>query len=492
MEPNIQTVVHWFKMDCLRLDDNPAFNVAVRSTRRGQVLRAILILDPWFRNNYINRGSGNVNVMRFFLECLSDLDKRLRQKYGTELKVFHGHSEAVIQRLIMHWNIIKFTFQSSTFCPSAVVYDAKIKSLCLHNRIEVYSLSYNSLYDPFMLLELCSGEVPGLMDKFLHILQTVGQPNYPVNLASFQSKATTELASMYKEVDEWDGMGIPTLQYFGFLEEEALYTAKWIGGETVANNRFAALLECCVVDFDESSERLMSLDYLSPYLRFGSLSVRRLFYQLHQSPRHTYDAHDRIGAMIGGLLQREFALFLGCFVKDIDAIKGNNLCIQIPWEDNIQHLTAFRNGITGYPWIDAIVRQIRKEGWTAIAARNTIALFLTLGYLKVSWVYGKEFFQEFMLDFELSVSSLRWMQISGSGITYNPTENHDPVTMGKIMDPEGKFIKTYVPELNHFPVEHIHTPWTAPREEQIKSGCIVGMDYAEPIVDPSTPALNQF
>eukprot|EP00731_Ephydatia_muelleri_P018969 Em0011g1009a len=164
-------------------------------------------------------------------------------------------------------------------------------------------------------------------------------------------------------------------------------------------------------------------------------------------------------------------------------MKGNALCIQLPWDDNDQYLEAWRQGQTGFPWIDAIIRQCRQEGWAHFLARQSIAVFSTRGYMWLSWVLGKDFFQEFMLDFEQPLSSVCWMQSSCSGFFCNQIESYNPCVIGKQMDMEGQYIKTYVPELQAFPVEYIHQPWKAPQYIQEEAGCIIGVDYPKPVVD---------
>lgn len=487
-----KTNVHWFKFDCLRIHDNPAFNEAV-TTGPGKIFKAIFVIDPWFNSNYDQRGGISVNVMRFLLESLTDLDNRLRKKpYCTELKVFMGQPTVVIPNLIRQWNIAKLTFQVSQVSTEGVQHDETIRSICISRNVVVSSHFSHTLFNPAHLIELCMGKIPTVYKSFRHLMSRAGRPEPPVAepdpvTVKLQHQTNPEKSSV-ADVDEEmgndeDGMSVPSLQSLGFSNKEALYTSQWVGGETEALSRLSSFCVRRLAVPDNPTNKLMSMDALSPYMRFGCLSVRHVFYHLRQFATTSNKGQELYDTFSKGLLQREFAFLLGYTAPSLDVMVGNKLSLQLPWDDNMQYLTAFRNGMTGYPWVDAVIRQIRQEGWATFAAREAIAVFLTRGYLWVSWVHGKEFFQEFMLDFELPVSSVCWMQSSCSAFLCNRVESYDPISMGKQMDPDGHYIKTYVPELMNYPVDYIHAPWKAPSYIQEETHCIIGMHYPKPIID---------
>ena len=122
----------------------------------------------------------------------------------------------------------------------------------------------------------------------------------------------------------------------------------------------------------------------------------------------------------------------------------------------------------------------------SIPFRESVATFLTRGDLWISWVHGKDTFEEFMLDFEPSVSCGCWMRSSACSFITGHVEHYCPVTYGQQIDPEGKYIRQFVPELEYFPKEYIYSPWMAPIEVQKQSGCVVGIDYPYPIIDHMT------
>ena len=470
-------IVHWFRMDSLRLHDNPAFNYAITS---GLKFKAIFIVDPWFNASYNNGPS--VNVWRFLLESLQDLDNRLQKKpYQTRLNVFVGQPTAILPEVLTRWNVSKLTFQASQVSYESKKHDEIIQRMATEYKVECVPFFAHTLYNPNDVLTCNNGRVPVSYKEFRRLLPLLGCPQEP-NPEPNPLSVLMSYGLGTSATDEVEGE-IPTLQSLGFAPSEKLYTNHWVGGETDALSRLSRFCAHRVSLSDDPIEWLMKKDSLSPYIRFGCLSARQLFSQLRQFASTSLKGQALFEEMTKNLLLREFAFLVGYFTPNFDQMKGNPLCIQLPWDDNKQYLEAWRQGQTGFPWIDAIIRQCRQQGWAHFLARQSIAIFQTRGYLWLSWVLGKDFFQEFMLDFEQPLASVCWMQSSCSGFFCNQVESYNPCVIGKQMDMEGQYIKTYIPELQAFPVEYIHQPWKAPLYIQEEAGCIIGVDYPKPIVD---------
>ncbi len=469
-----KTVVHWFRFDALRLHDNPAFVNAVQT--KG-AFKAIFIVDPWFNSNYNNRGP-HVNVWRFLLEALHDIDSRLQKKpYCTRLNVLFGQPNFILPELYQKWNVKKITFQSSQISCESMKHDAIIKAMSRQYNVEAVSSFSHTLFDPQFVISLNNGKVPLSYKEFRNLIPMLGKPPSPIPEPHPMSVQVISDSLAESEIK------IPTLQEIGFDEDAALYTNEWVGGETEALSRLSSFCARRAALGNEPLSWLTSKNTLSMYIKFGCLSTRQFFSQLLQFASTSSKGQELFELLTKNLLLREFAFLVGSSYPKFDVMEKNPLCIQLPWDENLEYLDRFRNGRTGYPWIDAIVRQCRQEGWVHFLARQTIAVFLTRGYLWVSWVRGKEFFQEFMIDFELPVSTVCWMQSSCSGFFCNQVESYDPCLIGKQVDPEGIYIKTYVPELQNFPSEYIHQPWASPLYIQLQAGCIVGEDYPTPVMD---------
>ena len=475
------TNVHWFRVDALRLHDNPSFKEAVcTGSGSGKRFKAIFIIDPWFNANY-NSGGPALNVWRFLLESLNDLDNRLQKSpYYTRLNVFYGQPSVILPQLISKWNVVKLTFQTSQTSAESRKHDEIITLICSQRKVIVSTHYSHTLYNPMDLIKLNNGQIPLSYKAFRRLLPLIGKPLDPIPEPNPVDIMIPSQSSFH---DEDIGSRIPSLQDLGFSNKESLFTNVWVGGETVALSMLSRFCTRRSLDCEDPTSWLMSKDSLSPYFRFGCLSVRQFFSQLRQFASTSNKGQQLFDQLSKNILLREFSFLVGTSVPKLDVMVDNPLCIQLPWDNNDRYFIAWRNGQTGYPWIDAVIRQIRQEGWAHFIARQSIAVFLTRGYLWVSWVKGKEFFQEFMLDFELPVSSICWMQSSCSGFFCNQVESYDPCLVGKQMDPEGRYIKTYLPELRDFPVDYVHKPWQAPMYVQNEAKCIIGKDYPQPIVE---------
>lgn len=472
----LPTSLHWFRLDALRLHDNPAFTKAVSC---GMRFKAIFIIDPWFNANYSDGPS--VNVWRFLLESLHDLDFQLQKvPYSTRLNVLVGHPLLILPQIFQKWNVKVLTFQASQTSYESMHHDSIIGTIGKECQVEVQPFFSNTLYDPMHIITANNGMVPVTYKLFRQAIQTVGKPQEPLNIPT-----TTSILKCTLPGDELEPPlgNIPSLQDLGFEESEVLYSNYWAGGETEALCRLFSYGSSRMESQKDPTQWLLAKDSLSPYIRFGCLSARQIFSQLQQFASISTRGQQLFKQTTKNLLLRDFAYLVGSTTPKFDEMEGNNLCIQLPWDKNEAFLTAWREGNTGYPWVDAIVRQCRKDGWAHFMARQSIGVFLTRGYLWISWVLGKDFFHKYMLDFELPVSSVCWMQSSCSGFFCNQVESFDPCVIGKKMDMNGIFIKTYVPELANFPSEYIHYPWKAPSYIQQQAGCVIGTDYPKPIVD---------
>ncbi|KAK7791849.1 hypothetical protein R5R35_011052 [Gryllus longicercus] len=224
-----------------------------------------------------------------------------------------------------------------------------------------------------------------------------------------------------------------------------------------------------------------STTVLSPYLKFGCLSARTFYYKLKEvigSSAHTKPPV----SLIGQLMWRDFYYTVGCITPNFDKMKGNPVCCQVPWDTNEQYLEAWTLAKTGYPFIDAIMTQLRQEGWIHHLARHAVACFLTRGDLWISWEEGQKVFEELLLDADWSLNAGNWMWLSASAFFHQFFRVYSPVAFGKKTDKTGDYIRKYVPQLRKFPPEYIYEPWNAPLSVQRQAQCIIGVDYPKRIV----------
>lgn len=162
---------------------------------------------------------------------------------------------------------------------------------------------------------------------------------------------------------------------------------------------------------------------------------------------------------------------------------NNPVARQIPWDDDPVLLSAWKNAQTGYPYIDAIMTQLKHTGWIHHLARHSVACFLTRGDLWQSWEKGAEHFEEELIDADWSINNFNWQWLSCTAHFYQYFRCYSPISFGKKTDKDGAYIKKWLPQFKDFPSKYIYEPWTAPLHVQQKCGVVIGIDYPKPIVD---------
>lgn len=225
---------------------------------------------------------------------------------------------------------------------------------------------------------------------------------------------------------------------------------------------------------------------LSPYLKFGCLSPRTAWHEIARCQHGR--AHSKPPQSLHGqLLFREMFYVLGACVPNFDKQEGNRMCKEIPWSENPEMLAAWAEGRTGYPFIDALMRQLRETGWMHHLGRHAVACFLTRGDLWQSWTAGRDHFDKMLLDADWAVNNGNWLWLAGVAPFSAPYFRiYDPCPGERSSlnaEQTGEFVRRFVPELKDMPARYIYKPWTAPAAVQKSAGCVIGRDYPAPIVD---------
>ncbi|XP_049800681.1 cryptochrome-1-like isoform X5 [Schistocerca nitens] len=467
--------VHWFRRG-LRLHDNPSLRAGLIGAR---TFRCIFILDPWFA------GSSNVgiNKWRFLLQCLEDLDSSLR-KLNSRLFVIRGQPADALPKLFkQEWGTTNLTFEEDPE-PFGKVRDQNIMAMCREMGISVISIASHTLYSLDTIIEKNGGKAPLTYHQFQNIVASMDSPP-PAEPSITPACVKDKFTPISDDHDE--RFGVPTLEELGF-DTDGLMPPVWQGGESEALARLERHLErkAWVASFGRprmtSQSLLASQTGLSPYLRFGCLSTRLFYYQLTDLYKKIKKACPPL-SLHGQLLWREFFYCAATKNPYFDKMYGNPICVQIPWDRNPEALAKWATGQTGYPWIDAIMIQLREEGWIHYLARHAVACFLTRGDLWISWEEGMKVFDELLLDADWSVNAGMWMWLSCSSFFQQFFHCYCPVRFGRKADPNGDFIRKYLPILKNFPTRYIHEPWKAPESVQITAKCIIGKEFPLPIVD---------
>jgi deoxyribodipyrimidine photo-lyase len=261
-------------------------------------------------------------------------------------------------------------------------------------------------------------------------------------------------------------------------------------GEAEAQRRLAAFVDLRDPPVYRYAEARNLLDrhgtsQLSPYLRFGMLSARQAV--VHAlSAVATADSTAKVkGAetWLNELIWREFYIHIHHHFPHVHGSSFRPEYDRIEWENDDSAFTTWCEGRTGYPVVDAAMRQLVETGWLHNRARMIAASFLVKDLL-IDWCWGERFFMQHLVDGDPAANNGGWQWTAGTGTDAAPYFRiFNPVLQGKKHDPDGVFVRRWLPELANVPGRYLHGPWEMPADVQREAGCMIGQDYPAPIID---------
>ena len=476
----MSTAIYWFR-NALRMHDNIGLTA---------VSKASLHLNIYILDLDSSRELMGTRRRVFLWECLRDLDNQLKKK-GSRLYVLYGNPLEIFTKLTKTQNLV--IHYEVNYEPYFMNLDAEIGKL-----VKTVEYPGQTMYDPDQVLSRNHGKVPTKYATFCKLVEdlTVKRPIEPPE--SFGKIDATVLENLLGtkysgpnqnfELADLDSLGIVD-NFQGFNRHA--------GGETAALKQMDLYLsnEKRVAEFEKpktapTAFNPPSTTVLSPHIRFGTLSCRTFYHALIEIEQRVKKHSLPPTSLVGQLLWREFYYTNGFGTSNFHKMKGNPICIQIDWKlqnredakDSVE-FNAWKNGKTGFPFIDAIMTQLRLEGWIHHLARHAVACFLTRGDLYISWERGQEVFEELLLDADYFLNAGNWMWLSASCFFYQYFRVYSPIAFGKSTDKQGNYIRKYVPALKKVPTEFIYEPWKMSLAQQKLAGCIIGEDYPAPIVN---------
>jgi len=467
----------------MRLHDNPSLKLAHESRTDGgrrYLLRPVYVLDPYFRK-HVRAGA---NRWRFLQQSLADLDLALR-RLGTRLYVVRGEPDAVFPDLFVRWNVKLLTFELDTE-PYARARDERLERSARLHGVRVEQTVSHTLYNTELVLRANGGRAPMTYQKFVSVVGSMPGPRPPIPAPdALPPECLPDDGDLNST--EYDVPTLDELLTLKGFDPGDLKPCLYPGGETEALRRLA---DCTankpwVCKFEKPNTSPNSLKpsttVLSPYMKFGCLSASLFYHRLKEVVGDSGHTKPPV-SLIGQLYWREFYYTVAAATANFDRMVGNPICCQVPWDRNPDALEAWTRGRTGYPFIDAVMRQLRDEGWVHHLARHAVACFLTRGDLWISWEEGLAVFEELLLDADWSMNAGNWMWLSASAFFHQFYRVYSPVAFGKKTDKTGEYIRKYVPELAKYPDRYIYEPWTAPVSVQRAAGCVIGDRYPRRVV----------
>ncbi len=271
----------------------------------------------------------------------------------------------------------------------------------------------------------------------------------------------------------------------------------WTPGERHAREQLGAFIDEGLEGYADARDSLDGdpTSRLSPYLHFGEVSPAQVWHAVRHATERTPALHRGAAAYLRELGWREFSYHLLHRFPRLPHDPLRPEFARFPWRTDAGALAAWQRGNTGYPVVDAAMRQLWETGWMPGRARMVVASFL-VKHLLLPWQEGAAWFWDTHVDADLANNAASWQWVAGCGADAAPYFRvFNPVLQGQKFDPTGDYVRRFVPELGRLPARDIHTPWRVPELILAEAGIQLGVTYPRPIVDHGaarTRALNAF
>jgi deoxyribodipyrimidine photo-lyase len=462
----------WFRQD-LRITDNPALRAALA---RGPVVQ-LYIHDDATPGAWKWGGAS-----RWWLHhSLASLGRSLRERGGA-LVLRQGPAESVLDAVIAETGADAVAW-NRCYEPFAIERDTRIKAALTTRGLAVESHNAALLHEPWTITNK-SGEPYKVYTQFWKSCLARGEPDQPL-----PAPARIAMPARMPRSETLEGWGLlPTRpDWAGGLRES------WNPGEVGAAGLLDAFLSGALGAYRADRDRpdLDVTSRLSPHLHWGEISPRQIWHRT----RAVAGASPGVDKFFSELGWREFSAHLLFHFRDLPLRNLRRDFDSFPWSQDAGALRIWQRGRTGYPIVDAGMRQLWRTGWMHNRVRMIVASFLVKDLL-VPWQDGAAWFWDTLVDADLANNSASWQWVAGCGADAAPYFRvFNPVLQGEKFDPSGDYVRRYVPELARLPNEYVHQPWAAPADVLQAAGVVLGATYPNPIVDHGaarTRALNAF
>ena len=458
-----KSVIVWFRSD-LRLADNPALAAAVAT---GLPVVPIFI---WAPEEEAPWSPGSASQW-WLHQSLARLQNDLK-KLGSLLIVRRGATVDALQSVAVESNA-QSVFWNRRYEPAIIARDSGIKARLQEQGILTESFNGSLLFEPWTIRN--SAKKPfQVFTSFYKACLGSTPPSKPSGAPS----ALMSPQSYPKSISLADLALEPRIDWAGGIRQA------WRPGEKNA----AAMLD----EFAQTSLSLyadernrpdhVGTSRLSPYLHFGEISPRQMWHKLSLLPKSdTY---------LRQLIWREFAYYLLYHYPSTPNQPFRPGFNHFPWHFDKRKLEAWTHGLTGYPLVDAGMRELWHTGWMHNRVRMVTASFL-VKHLLIAWQEGAAWFWDTLVDADLANNTMGWQWVAGCGCDPAPYFRiFNPVLQGEKFDPEGNYVRRWVPELASIPSKYINSPWMAPASVLSDGAVKLGKTYPLPIVDHAEARAN--
>ncbi|MDD5217582.1 MAG: deoxyribodipyrimidine photo-lyase [Candidatus Omnitrophica bacterium] len=457
MKAHREVAIVWFRQD-LRLEDNSALRAAIHNQM------AVIPLYLWTPEEEGHWPLGAAG--RWWLhQSLQALDQELRQ-YGSKLILRCGESSGAIIQVAKEAGAARI-YWNRRYEPAARARDDRVRSILSSRGFAVETFDASLLFDP------------GIMKN------KQGTP-YKVFTAYWVRCLSDALPGTPRPRPKWipaPRRWPPSLSLAHLkLEPEFDWTKKiratWRPGAEGARRALRKFLGKALSAYakDRDFPAHAGTSRLSPHLHFGEISPRSVWHAVRQKRLYTQPFLRQLG-------WREFSYYLMYHFPQTPQEPFRPAYGRFPWKIKPAQFKAWRKGQTGYPIVDAGMRELWAMGWMHNRVRLIVASFL-VKHLLIPWQEGAKWFWDTLVDADLANNSLGWQWVAGCGADAAPYFRiFNPVLQGEKFDPEGDYVRRWVGELKRLPKAWIHKPWDAPHRVLSQAGIVLGKHYPKPIVE---------
>lgn len=450
------TVIVWFRQD-LRLADNPALHHAVESGAR---VVPVYIYDPSGEGDW-PLGGASKWWLHHSLAALAAQFEDL----GSGLVIEKGDSGTVLHELCeslgaseVYWN--------RRYEPQVIARDTKVKKLLADAGLRPRSFNGSLLHSPLQIANK-SGKPFRVFTPFWKHLKSLGPRELVPAPKSLTSPSLTKI-----------GRSLDSLGLLPKLDWADGFAPLWTPGERGAWDAFERFKDDGVDRYEKDRDfpKEKAVSRLSPHLHYGEISPVQVWRNL------SLEKHE---PFLRQIVWREFATHLLFHFPDTPTQPLNPAFGKFPWKKNNDWLEAWRRGRTGFPIVDAGMRELWKTGTMHNRVRMVAASFL-VKHLLQPWQEGAAWFWDTLLDADLSNNTMGWQWVAGCGADAAPYFRvFNPIAQGEKFDPSGEYTRKWVPELERLPAKYLFKPWEAPPAMLERAGVDLGGNYPSPIVEHS-------
>ena len=450
--------IHWFRND-LRINDNPSLNFAAEN---GKVI-------PIFINDTVNNAQKEFNIGEASAWWLHYSLEALNKSLDEKVNFFSGDPFKIIKLLIKNYDIESVSL-NRCYSPWEIKRDTEIKTYLKKNNIKVSTFNSSLLWEPWEVLK--DDNSPYKVFSPFYKKGCLKNHSGPREVV----KKIENIVLNDKVIESLDIKSLDLLPKHHWKDKLGQH---WNIGEAAAMEKYIKFRDRGLLDYKQGRNfpAKENVSMLSPHIHFGEISPHQIWFdsKVLASEKDIVHFHSELG-------WREFSYYLIYHFPHMCTENLNKQFDKFPWQMNAGYLKAWQQGKTGYPIVDAGMRELWETGYMHNRVRMIVASFLVKNLL-IDWRIGLEWFNDCLCDSDLANNTASWQWTAGSGADAAPYFRiFNPILQGKKFDPDGSYTKKYVPELKHLPKKYLFEPWEADNTILTESGIDYGVNYPKPIV----------